>query len=245
MMEELIDLETAMWQADTRGDRAWMERHLAPGFREFGRSGARWSRDEILQMEIAPIDARLDRLRAEPLADDVALVTYRTTVRGEHVNRSSIWRRVDGRWLLEFHQGTPTDPAAVIGLVTVIVRDYDEAIRFFVDALGFELVEDSPARTGVGAPKRWVVVRPAGEATGLLLALADGDAQLTRVGDQHGGRVGFFLRVADFDTQYARMHEHGVRFDEEPRHEPYGTVVVFRDVAGNRWDLLGPARGAG
>jgi catechol 2,3-dioxygenase-like lactoylglutathione lyase family enzyme len=128
-----------------------------------------------------------------------------------------------------------------LALVTIIVADYDEAIRFFVDALGFDLVEDSPSTTGAGDPKRWVVVRPVGGATGLLLALANGDAQRERIGDQLGGRVGFFLHVDDFAAHYDRMRAHGVEFDEEPRHEPYGTVVVFRDVAGNRWDLLGPA----
>lgn len=129
---------------------------------------------------------------------------------------------------------------ARLGLVTIVVDDYDEAISFFVEALGFDLVEDSPSETGDGRPKRWVVVRPSGAETGILLAQADGAAQQARVGDQLGGRVGFFLHVDDFATQYARMQAHGVRFDEEPRHEPYGTVVVFRDVAGNPWDLLGP-----
>lgn len=129
---------------------------------------------------------------------------------------------------------------ARLGLVTIVVDDYDEAIRFFVDVLGFDLVEDSPSATDDGRAKRWVVVRPAGAETGILLAQADGAAQRGRVGDQLGGRVGFFLHVDDFAAQYARMRAHGVRFDEEPRHEPYGTVVVFRDVAGNPWDLLGP-----
>lgn len=128
----------------------------------------------------------------------------------------------------------------LLALSTVLVEDYDEAIRFFVDALGFELEEDSPATADDGAPKRWVVVRPAGGGAGLLLAQASTDAQRARVGDQTGGRVGFFLRVDDFDAQYRRMTTAGVTFDEEPRREPYGTVAVFRDVAGNGWDLLGP-----
>ncbi len=135
----------------------------------------------------------------------------------------------------------PEHVGARLGLVTVVVDDYDDAIRFFVDALGFDLVEDSPSTTDDGRPKRWVVVRPHGGETGILLAVADGDAQRARVGDQLGGRVGFFLHVDDFDAQYERMRSHGVVFDEEPRHEPYGTVVVFRDLAGNPWDLLGPA----
>ena len=126
--------------------------------------------------------------------------------------------------------------------VSVIVEDYDAAIAFFVGALGFELVEDSPALSTVaGEAKRWVVVRPPGAASGLLLARADGERQAQAVGDQFAGRVGLFLRVDDFDGQYQRMRDAGVEFVGEPRAEPYGRVVVFRDIAGNRWDLLGPA----
>jgi catechol 2,3-dioxygenase-like lactoylglutathione lyase family enzyme len=128
--------------------------------------------------------------------------------------------------------------------VALIVEDYDEAIRFFVDALGFELVEDSPTLTNDGRPKRWVVVRPPGAATGLLLARADGERQTRAVGEQFAGRVGLFLRVEDFDASYARMREAGVEFVGEPRTEPYGRVVVFVDIAGNRWDLLGPLQGS-
>jgi catechol 2,3-dioxygenase-like lactoylglutathione lyase family enzyme len=125
--------------------------------------------------------------------------------------------------------------------LSVIVDDYDEAIRFFVDALGFELVEDSPAlTTGDGRPKRWVVVRPPGATTGLLLAQADGERQVRAVGDQFAGRVGLFLRVDDFQAAYERMRVAGVEFVSEPRDEPYGRVVIFLDVSGNRWDLLGP-----
>jgi catechol 2,3-dioxygenase-like lactoylglutathione lyase family enzyme len=122
----------------------------------------------------------------------------------------------------------------------VVVDDYDDAIEFFVGALGFELVEDSPATTNDGRPKRWVVVRPPGAQTGLLLAQADGSEQAAVVGNQFAGRVGLFLRVDDFDAQYERMRAAGVEFAGEPRSEPYGRVVVFVDVAGNRWDLLGP-----
>ena len=125
--------------------------------------------------------------------------------------------------------------------VSLIVEDYDEAIRFFVDALGFELVEDEPALTSKeGRPKRWVMVRPPGGQTGVLLAQADGQRQRAAVGDQFAGRVGLFLRVEDFDAQLERMRAAGVEFLEEPRDEPYGRVAIFRDVAGNRWDLLGP-----
>lgn len=127
-----------------------------------------------------------------------------------------------------------------IDLVTIVVDDYDPAIRFFVDALGFELVEDSPARTGDGRPKRWVVVRPPGGGTGVLLARADGDGQAAAVGRQVGGRVGFFLQVDDFDAAHRRMVGAGVEFLAPPRDEPYGRVAVFLDLAGNRWDLLRP-----
>lgn len=127
-------------------------------------------------------------------------------------------------------------------LAAIVVDDYDEAIAFFVGSLGFELVEDSPALTSAGGrPKRWVVVRPPGAETGLLLARADGSEQASVVGHQFGGRVGFFLEVEDFDEAYRRMSEAGVKFEGPPRSEAYGRVVVFLDVSGNRWDLLGPA----
>ena len=126
-------------------------------------------------------------------------------------------------------------------LVSVIVDEYDAAIDFFVRRLGFELVEDSPATTTVGGrPKRWVVVRPPGAATGLLLARADGDRQRAAIGEQFAGRVGLFLSVDDFDAAYGRVLSAGVEFVGEPRTEPYGKIAVFVDIAGNRWDLLGP-----
>ncbi len=124
--------------------------------------------------------------------------------------------------------------------MAIIVDDYDAAIRFYVDVLGFELVEDSPSLTNDGRAKRWVVVRPPGAETALLLAQADGERQQRAVGDQFAGRVGLFLRVDDFDVAYERMRAAGVEFVSEPRDEPYGRVVVFVDVSGNRWDLLGP-----
>lgn len=130
---------------------------------------------------------------------------------------------------------------AHLQLTAIIVEEYDEAIAFFTEALGFDLVEDSPASTNDGRPKRWVVVRPPGAETGLLLARADGDDQVAAIGNQHAGRVGFFLHVDDFDARYRHMLAAGVEFLAEPRTEPYGQVVVFRDIAGNRWDLLGPA----
>ncbi|MBW4077969.1 MAG: VOC family protein [Acidobacteria bacterium] len=124
-------------------------------------------------------------------------------------------------------------------LITLLVNDYDHALRYFVDTLGFELVEDSPATTSSGEAKRWVVVRPPNAITGFLLARAEGASQDERVGRQVAERVGFFLRVDDFDETYARLVAAGTEFLGEPRKEPYGTVVVFRDLYGNRWDLLG------
>jgi len=124
--------------------------------------------------------------------------------------------------------------------ITIVVDDYDRAIAFFTDALGFDLVEDSPALTNDGRPKRWVVVRPPGGGTGILLAQADGERQVAAIGNQIGGRVGFFLQVDDFDAAYKRMTAAGVEFATVPRTEPYGQVAVFIDIAGNRWDLLGP-----
>jgi catechol 2,3-dioxygenase-like lactoylglutathione lyase family enzyme len=125
-------------------------------------------------------------------------------------------------------------------LVTIVVDDYDEAIDFFVDRLGFELTEDTLSTTNDGRPKRWVVVRPPGATSGILLARADGDDQRAVVGTQVAGRVGFFLRVDDFDRTHQRLVSAGVTFVTSPRDEPYGRVAVFLDVAGNRWDLLGP-----
>ena len=127
-----------------------------------------------------------------------------------------------------------------IELVTIIVDEYDPAVRFFVDAVGFDLVEDVPSTTNEGRPKRWVVVRPPGATTGILLARADGEQQVAAVGEQMAGRVGFFLRVDDFDVAHERMRNAGVVFVSEPRTEAYGRIAIFVDIAGNRWDLLGP-----
>lgn len=121
-----------------------------------------------------------------------------------------------------------------IGSVTLVVRDYDEAIAFYVDVLGFELAEDSV----VDAGKRWVRVRPPGGATCLLLARAAMPEQAARIGDQTGGRVFLFLHTDDFERDYQAMKARGVVFMEAPRDEPYGRVVVFADLYGNRWDLV-------
>ena len=122
--------------------------------------------------------------------------------------------------------------------LAVIVSDYDEAIAFFVNILDFDLVADEPSLTNDGRPKRWVIVRPKGGGTGLLLAQADSERQAGAVGEQFAGRVGLFLRVDDFDLTYRRLLRAGVEFVTEPRSELYGKVAVFIDIAGNRWDLL-------
>jgi len=127
--------------------------------------------------------------------------------------------------------------AESLACVTLVVRDYDEAIAFFTRTLGFVLLEDAPRENG----KRWVVVAPKGTTgSSLLLAEAATPEQERSVGNQTGGRVGFFLHTDDFASRHKTMREHGVRFLEEPRHEPYGTVAVFEDLYGNRWDLLEP-----
>ncbi len=118
--------------------------------------------------------------------------------------------------------------------VTLVVRAYDEAIAYYTQMLGFDLVED----TDLGAGKRWVLVRPPGGGVHLLLAQAASPAQAARIGDQTGGRVGFFLHTDDFWRDYADFQARGVTFCEAPRAEAYGTVAVFEDLYGNRWDLL-------
>ena len=130
--------------------------------------------------------------------------------------------------------------SARVDLVTLVVDDHDRAIRWFTEVLGFSVAEDQPATTTTdGRAKRWIVVRPSSGGTGFLLARADSPRQSAAVGNQTGGRVSFFLHVPDFDERVARMRSAGVRFEGEPRVEPYGRVVVFIDPYGNRWDLLG------
>ncbi|PVE04027.1 VOC family protein [Streptomyces scopuliridis] len=133
-----------------------------------------------------------------------------------------------------------------IALATLVVDDYDKALAFYTRVLGFELIEDTERGDG----SRWVVVRPravssdsssSAGSVGLLLARAKDDAERASIGVQTGGRVGFFLHTEDFARDHARMRAAGVRFLEEPRHEPYGSVAVFEDLYGNRWDLIQPA----
>jgi catechol 2,3-dioxygenase-like lactoylglutathione lyase family enzyme len=121
-----------------------------------------------------------------------------------------------------------------IAAIALVVRDYDEAIAYFTGSLGFALVEDTPLGNG----KRWVVVRPSGGGTALLLARAANAEQTARIGDQTGGRVFLFLHTDDFWRDYRDMLSRGVRFTEQPRDETYGTVAVFEDLYGNRWDFV-------
>jgi catechol 2,3-dioxygenase-like lactoylglutathione lyase family enzyme len=130
---------------------------------------------------------------------------------------------------------------ANLELVALVVRDYDPAIRFFVDMLQFELLEDTPLLTNDGRPKRWVVVRPFGAKTGILLARAEGEQQVRVIGQQFAGRVGLFLRADDFDASYERMVAVGVRFVSSPRVEPYGKVA---GVPRPRREPMGLARSA-
>ena len=124
-----------------------------------------------------------------------------------------------------------------ISLSTLVVPDYDLAINYFVDTLGFHLRED----TRLNVDKRWIVVSPSrSDGHGLLLAKASTDMQREHIGDQTGGRVAFFLTTDDFDETYKELRGRGVEFCEEPRQESYGRVAVFRDLFGNRWDLIEP-----
>jgi catechol 2,3-dioxygenase-like lactoylglutathione lyase family enzyme len=130
-----------------------------------------------------------------------------------------------------------------IGCVSILVRDYDEAIGFYAGALRFRVVEDAP----LGGGRRWVVLSPPGSRGAcVLLAKAKNKAERAAVGRQAGGRVFLFLRTDDFPRDDRRMKAAGVRFNEEPRRERYGTVAVFEDLYGNKWDLIEPAgRGSG
>ncbi len=121
-----------------------------------------------------------------------------------------------------------------IGNVALVVRDYDEAIQFFTQSLGFELRQD----TNLGGDKRWVVVAPDSTGCGLLLAKAVNTEQEKAIGNQSGGRVFMFLHTNNFARDHEKMLSRGVRFLESPRHESYGTVAVFADLYGNKWDLL-------
>ena len=129
--------------------------------------------------------------------------------------------------------------AQTLGYVSLVVRDYDEALAFFTQSLGFTVVEDSLAKDRNGENKRWVLVRPPGSrGTDLLLARASTPEETSRIGNQTGGRVFLFLHTDDFWPDYREMSARGVKFPEAPRQEKYGTVAVFEDLYGNKWDLL-------
>jgi len=129
--------------------------------------------------------------------------------------------------------------AQTLGYVALVVRDYDEAITFFTQILGFQLIEDSPSKDRTGEAKRWVLVAPPGSgSTKILLAKASNLEEASRIGNQTGGRVFMFLHTDDFERDYKAMIERGVKFNENPRKEEYGTVAVFEDLYGNKWDLL-------
>jgi catechol 2,3-dioxygenase-like lactoylglutathione lyase family enzyme len=123
-----------------------------------------------------------------------------------------------------------------LSLTALLIDEYDAALSFFVETPGFEVREDTQLENG----KRWVVVAPPGAANGLLLARAVGERQRKAVGDQSGGRVFLFLETDDFARDHLAYTQRGIRFIEDPRHEPYGTVAVFEDLYGNRWDLIEP-----
>ncbi len=122
-----------------------------------------------------------------------------------------------------------------LALISLIVRDYDEAIDWYTRVLGFRLIQDDDQ-----GGKRWVIIQ-ADDGSAVLLAQAKNEREVAAIGDKHGGRVGFFLHVDDFETTYRRLSDLGVAFDEKPRAEDYGQVAVFRDLYGNRWDLIEPA----
>jgi catechol 2,3-dioxygenase-like lactoylglutathione lyase family enzyme len=126
-----------------------------------------------------------------------------------------------------------------IGYVALVVHDYDEAIAFYTEKLGFLLVEDSPSQDRQGREKRWVLIAPPGSnGTNILLARASNPEEASRIGNQTGGRVFLFLHTDDFWRDYRAMSQRGVKFIREPGDEPYGTVAVFEDLYGNQWDLL-------
>lgn len=130
-----------------------------------------------------------------------------------------------------------------IAHITLVVRDYDEAIRFFTQTLGFDLIEDSPSKDRQGRDKRWVLIAPRGSrGTQILLARASNEEEASRIGSQTGGRVFLFLYTDNFWRDYNAMRAKGVKFTREPKEEKYGTVAVFEDLYGNKWDLLQPKR---
>ena len=167
---------------------------------------------------------------------DAMMAGYAASNLGSSLNNQlGVYQGKSGQAEADVRRLVLAEPAGrSLALVTLVVRDYDEAIAFFAGALGFALQEDTP----LGDGKRWVRVAPERGGHALLLARAATPEQAAAVGNQAGGRVGFFLQTDDFARDYERMKAVGVRFTEKPRHEAYGTVVVFLDLYGNKWDLL-------
>lgn len=137
-----------------------------------------------------------------------------------------------------------TSSSSKIGLISILVDEYDTAIEYFTNKLGFTLTADTPSLTNAGKPKRWVVVHRAGQdhrtSTGIVLAQAEGEEQRKAVGKQWAGRVGMFLNVDDFDREYAKFQAAGVEFLSKPKEGVYGKFAVFQDICGNKWDLIQP-----
>jgi catechol 2,3-dioxygenase-like lactoylglutathione lyase family enzyme/ketosteroid isomerase-like protein len=260
--DEIIALEARLRTAQLRADVAALDHLLADELLFTGPDGRLGTKAQDLEAhgsgavrirEHAPEELRIRRVGTDAavaalrtrLVVEVAGALVRGTYRYTRIwarERGHEWRVVGGH--VSEVPGTNGDSSASatarLELVALVVRDYDPAIDFFVNVLRFELIEDTSSLTNDGRPKRWVVVRPVGATTGILLARADGDHQEHVVGNQFAGRVGFFLRVDDFDDAYSRMTARGVRFVSAPRVEAYGRLAVFLDLEGNRWDLLGP-----
>lgn len=128
-----------------------------------------------------------------------------------------------------------------LGYISLLIRDYDEAIAYFTKSLGFDLIEDTPSRDRQGRDKRWVLIAPRGSrGSQILLAKASNEEESSRIGNQTGGRVFLFLHTDDFQRDYDAMKAKGVKFVRDPKREAYGTVAVFEDLYGNQWDLLEP-----
>ena len=149
------------------------------------------------------------------------------------------WER-DSRFEIKPSE-SPSDMHQRLAHITLVVRDYDEAITFFTKCLGFDLIEDTPSKDREGRDKRWVLIAPRGSrGTHILLAKASTAEEVSRIGNQTGGRVFLFLHTDDFWRDYNAMKGKGVKFIREPKQEEYGIVAVFEDLYGNKWDLLQP-----
>jgi len=250
-----VALEARRTRALVERDLATLEALHAPDYQLIAPTGRVFSRADYLgAVAEAPFYTSWD-IDGEPrarVAHGMAVLRYCAKLGFPSGRIVDVWHldcyeRREAGWQAVWSQATGASPAVAaaprqrIGLVTLVVRDYDEAIAFFVQSLGFELVEDSAQPD---QNKRWVVVRPPGGASaGVLLAQAASAEHAARVGDQTGGRVAFFLYSDDLDRDVAAYRARGVRFVREPQAMPYGRVAVFADLYGNLWDLLQPAAG--